>query len=480
MLVEKWSGRLLLASLCVVGTIGVSAQAQPATEFSAGHADVGVAYESSELELHCHFHAGATLDGVVQGVDAEYDPGDVFIRVADTQMVSRPAGSQWDFLGTAAEDALWFLPQSNSPGVPFLGTGAEELVSGDWTGPITYEITGVTRPAGSQFSIWQTDFFGSPVVQVATSDGLSDSLIVPVGSHNHHNWGFTMPGVYQVEITASGTLASSGEAIQDTQVVWFAVGDDVDPASSTLYEYSYGHGHLGLNYNVQPAPDGETLNGDGGLFPHVGIPGSGDNPDSSLPRNGAFNPADVMHIVPNSTQVDRSGLNPAVDAALGPVTENVWILPESSTDAAAMNAPWTGPAVAPEAYVQFDDLQGDDGSDAPLGNVMWTLTHVDGPGEVALWTNDQFGNPNLWMASGDGLDPVGGDDTILLGSGGAHNHWAFTEPGVYYLTFQWDVQVDGTPLRESATFAFNVVPEPTSLVLAGLGGLLVLMRRRSS
>jgi surface-anchored protein len=462
--------------------MGMHAQAQPAIEYSAGHADIGVEYDASELELHYHFGTDAKLDGVVQGVETEFDLGEVFTRAGDAVKFPAPGGAQWSFLGTSSGNDIWVLPQSNTSGVPFLGVAAEEVgASGDWTGPISYEITGVTRPSGSHFSIFQTDAFGQPVVQVATQDGLSDTLTVPVGSHSHYNWGFTKPGVYQMEMTASGTRSGSGEKVQDTQVVWFAVGDSADPADPTPHTYAYGHGHVGLNYNVNPNPDGEFLNNDGGLFPHVGIPGAGPNPDTSLPRNGPFNPAEVTHIVPGSTMADRSALNPAVNAVLGAVTDNVWILPESSTEALAKNAPWTGPAVASSAYSQFDNLQGAiDDPDDLLGNVMWTLTHVAGPGEVALWVNDQFGNPNIWMASGDGLDPVGGADTILLGSGGNHNNWAFTDLGLYHLTFQWDVEVNGTPLRESATFAFNVVPEPASLALLCLGGGLALMRRRSS
>ena len=478
MLDRKWSGRLLLTSLGVVGLMGLSARAQPAIEYMAGHGDMGVAYEDDELELHYHFDTTTTLDGVQQTVETEFDPGEVFTRVPDSSTFSRNALPDFDFIGIGAGENYWVLPQGNTTGVPFFGTAAEEVgASGDWDGDIVYEVTGITRPSGSHFSLYQVDSASSPAPTVVTSDGLSDTLDVPVGSHSHHNWAFTKPGVYQMEITAMGTRASSGQTVQDTEVFWFAVGDGADPAAPTLYDYEYGHGHLGLNFNVNPAPDGTPLNNDGGLFPHVGIPGAGPNSETNLPRNGPFNPAEVTHIVPDSTRADRGSLHPDVDAVLGPVTDDVWVLPESSTEAANKNAPWTGPAVNPDAYAMFDDLQGDDGDSAPQGNVQWTLTHVAGPGEVALWTNDPGGNPDLWMASGDGLDPVGGDDTVLLGPGGAHNNWAFTELGLYHLTFQWDVMFNGESLRESATFAFDVVPEPGTLMLLAAGGCLLGSRR---
>jgi surface-anchored protein len=254
-------------------------------------------------------------------------------------------------------------------------------------------------------------------------------------------------------------------------------------AQAALYEYESGHGHPGLHYGVNPPDPRDRINGntapedreypglnpDGGMFPHVGVPKPN---NTNLPVPGPYGPDQVDFIVPATTIKGRpSGTE--YDALGNSAGNNTWILPESQTEASNQNAPWIGPAVNPDAFSQFEDMDGDSQTE-----IVWQLTDVEGPGNVALWTNDQFGNPDFWMASSDGLD---GNDAIDLGSGGAHNFWSFTEAGEYDLTWSWTGQhgTDGE-VSESATYAFNVVPEPTSAALLGLGGLALVRRRRQA
>ena len=238
MFLYSWRGRLLLTSLSVIGFGPLSAQAIPTMiEYSAGHADLGVAYGSSELELHYHFDVGTVLDDVQQGAGSEFAPNEVYVRVSDSTKTVRPGASQWDFLGNNAGEELWILPQGNVAGVPFFGIATEGIgPAGDWVGGIDFEFTAVTAPAGAHFSLWQTDGFGSPVPFVVTSDGLPDTHSIAVGGHNHYNWGFTAEGVYQIEIVASGTHASNG-FVSDTETFWFAVGSSTvipEPATAGL------------------------------------------------------------------------------------------------------------------------------------------------------------------------------------------------------------------------------------------------------
>ena len=49
-----------------------------------------------------------------------------------------------------------------------------------------------------------------------SGDGIDEQDVFPVavGGHAHQNWAFTAPGVYKVDVQASGTLVGASEAIQ--------------------------------------------------------------------------------------------------------------------------------------------------------------------------------------------------------------------------------------------------------------------------
>lgn len=252
--------------------------------------------------------------------------------------------------------------------------------------------------------------------------------------------------------------------------------------AQSLYTLEFGHSHIGLGWDEMP-PDprdrdadpnndvNEFLNTDGGLFPHIGIPGEPPNADTNLPVNGPYGADQVSVLVPNRTAAPRR-VSAELDAALGNnAGDTTWILPESSTEASDLNVVWFGPEVEEDAYDVFDDPDND-----PLtGNVRWSLEAVSGPGEVALWTNDQFGNVVVWMGSGDGLDS---SDAIDLFGGAIHNQWGFTAPGSYDLTFGFEAFVDGQRVFEEATFNFVVIPAPGAAAVFSLAGLAAIRRRR--
>jgi surface-anchored protein len=119
----------------------------------------------------------------------------------------RPAGSAWDPIGNDVGDDVWYLPQGNIAGTPFLGLATEELDPNDWDGGMTWEVISVTGPG--QFSLWQNGA-PNPNFFVSSVDGLPDSFTRGIGGHDHYNYGFTALGTYDVTFQVSATHVSDG------------------------------------------------------------------------------------------------------------------------------------------------------------------------------------------------------------------------------------------------------------------------------
>lgn len=175
-----------------------------------GHADIGLAYEDGAWDLHVHDETN----------DTEYEPGGALLFVGPDAKTVQPAGSQWEFLGAGAGNDLWVLPQNQNPNLLFLGVGTEEVEPGAFasyleTDPrvnataawVRLTLRDVRGPG--EFSVFQTDAFGNPIVWMSTADnGITDddSLFISVGSHAHYNWTFTGVGLYEIDVEASAFL----------------------------------------------------------------------------------------------------------------------------------------------------------------------------------------------------------------------------------------------------------------------------------
>lgn len=113
-------------------------------------------------------------------------------------------------------------------------------------------------------------------------------------------------------------------------------------------------------------------------------------------------------------------------------------------------------------------------------SVTMSLSSISGPGEFAVFDFDFFGNPLVLMNTRDGI--TAGDSVSLVA--GAHNdmNWAFSAPGLYTVNFEASgTLVDGNVFTSSGpvAYTFQVVPEPSTFALAGLGALALALVRRS-
>lgn len=151
---------------------------------------------------------------------------------------------------------------------------------------------------------------------------------------------------------------------------------------------------------------------------------------------------------------------------LGSAGSSVWILPQNHDE----NLLFLGLGTEELAEGIFTDDQ-----------VTLTLKSVNGPGIFALFQTSEFGTPNVFMNSSDG---IGSGDAVTLAAGGhTHINWAFSAPGVYQIDFEGSgTLADGAVFTSSGnvtyTFEITAVPEPGSLALLTLGGLVFVARAR--
>lgn len=207
------SGAAALA-VCLSAPPAAQAQLQPGhAVLTTEHVDIGIAFAAGVWDLHLH-----------QDIpDIEYATDEALLFVAPEAKTVMPANPDFSFIGAAPGDDIWILPQNLNPSLLFLGIAGEEIENGVFTGPVTLSLVSLNGPGN--FSVWQTDTFGSPTLFMSTADGISgaDSLPVPIGSHAHYNMGFTQTGIYEVTLQASGNLTGGGTTTSAPTTYFFGV-----------------------------------------------------------------------------------------------------------------------------------------------------------------------------------------------------------------------------------------------------------------
>lgn len=132
--------------------------------------------------------------------------------------------------------------------------------------------------------------------------------------------------------------------------------------------------------------------------------------------NDVEHPTDEVKIVVKQQAEVTVPNDPAFDFLGTPGVSTVWILPQiQDTDLV-----WPGVATEEvEAGVFTDD------------ELTLAMQSVSGPGELALYTENAVGQPNVLVDSGAGLP-----GTIALNAGDhQHYSWAFDRAGTYCVTF---------------------------------------------
>jgi surface-anchored protein len=200
---------------------GSASQSAPATFlfevfapsiFETGELDIEVAYIDGELEV-------VALD---EATERELALDEVVIRGLPEALTEIPELEAFEFLGSAGS-SVYILPQEETEGLIFLGIAGDEIPLDVFSeNNVSLSLTGVSGP-GDVF-LYSVDPLGTPTVYFNSANGVdsSDMFPVSVGGHAHQNWAFSAPGVYEVMLQASGTLASdSSEALSEIVTLRF-------------------------------------------------------------------------------------------------------------------------------------------------------------------------------------------------------------------------------------------------------------------
>ncbi len=213
----------LLATASLVLAASVQAQA---VYYTAGHGDIGIAYEvgSGEFEPHWHIGSGAVVDGVTLSSEAEYAPNGLIAWTTST--FAAPTGSA-TWLGVAEGTDVFRM--GNSTFQPNLGWATEEVgIETDWVGEsITIELTGWSGANPGEFALISG---GSALF--STFGGSTNEWIFDVASgHAHAAFYFSDPGYYELTFTWTGEHIVDG-LVTGTGTFGFQAGAIPEPSSA--------------------------------------------------------------------------------------------------------------------------------------------------------------------------------------------------------------------------------------------------------
>ena len=186
-----------------------------ASEISVGHVDLGPRLIDGQ------WRAGLRHDAESGAVWR--DPNQTVLRVNDAAIMTAPDSADYPFLADVAGKPVYVVPQTQNPGVVWLGWNAQDpAVTATIDRGLTMRVGPVSGP-GRAWLFLQSGTFGKPLL-LADSGAAPGDVWIDSGTHVHANWAFSAPGTYTATVTFLGTT-TAGEAVSASTTLRFAVGD---------------------------------------------------------------------------------------------------------------------------------------------------------------------------------------------------------------------------------------------------------------
>lgn len=153
-------------------------------------------------------------------------PQDVVFTLGDKSILTVPESGDYDFTGAKAGSSAYVIPQSQIPGVPWLGwnTQSPDITKAVSRG-INLTFLGAQGP-GNVNVFLESGNFSKPTQLWDKRKTEPQPIWVDLHTHTHATWVFTEPGVYLLAMNASAT-GTDGKKYSNTSIFRFAVGPNV-------------------------------------------------------------------------------------------------------------------------------------------------------------------------------------------------------------------------------------------------------------
>ena len=218
--------------------------------------------------------------------------------------------------------------------------------------------------------------------------------------------------------------------------------------------YSSGHGDIGAAYDELTE----------GFEPHWHLHAGAVVDGNTLAAEEEFGPGDAIALA-SATRTSPTGLS----SSLG-VADGTLIYAAGSS------------AYQPNLGFGVEELDADDwSSDITLTLTSWT---IPSGANFALYTTNLAGTSvaDIVFSTYAPGETVFSNSFTMTPGDHVHFQWAFTEQGDYTFDLTWSgTHVADGAISTSDSFSFQVIPEPSTFALLGLGGAIgawVLRRRR--
>lgn len=171
----------------------------------------------------CGWDFAVSTNDLPGGGKRRIPPPQALLVVSPLARMTMPSSPAFAFLGAAPGQTIWVLPQNYWSGVLWLGFNSGEMTADEIAGICLWNpqdagradtparwlrvrLLDVRGPQGGHFSLWQTGSLGSIQVFFSTYEGgitEQDVYYYQAGAHTHLNWGFTKPGLYEIDLQLS-------------------------------------------------------------------------------------------------------------------------------------------------------------------------------------------------------------------------------------------------------------------------------------